>query len=80
MDYKNLINDLLGECDHCTRCAKDAYAIETLMAERDAAVADLAIAGDCKTCGNMTPWCMDNPDACKGYKWRSPKSEGVGIA
>lgn len=50
-----------------------ADAIETLLAERDAAVNDLTMVGSCKTCGNKTPWCDDNPDSCKGYVWRGPQ-------
>lgn len=50
--------------------AKSATAIETLLAERDAAVKDLVTAESCKTCGNMSSWCADNPDMCMGYKWR----------
>lgn len=60
-------------------CRKAADALETLLAERDAAVEDLVMAGDCKTCGNVTTWCMENPDCCKGYKWRGPqKGDGHG--
>lgn len=43
--------------------------------ERDAAVADLRLVSDCRTCGNVTTWCIDNPDKCKGYKWRGQKEE-----
>ena len=43
--------------------------------ERDAAVKDLEIASDCRTCGNVSPWCIENPDKCKGYKWRGQKEE-----
>lgn len=53
-----------------------AEAIKTLLAERDAAVEDLKVVGNCQTCGNITPWCADNPDSCRGYKWRGPQKEG----
>lgn len=43
--------------------------------ERDVAVADLRLVSDCRTCGNVTPWCIDNPDKCKGWKWRGKKEE-----
>lgn len=36
----------------------------------DAAIKDLEMIGDCRTCGNKTPFCDSNPDSCKGYKWR----------
>lgn len=43
--------------------------------ERGAAVADLRLASDCRTCGNVSPWCIENPDKCKGWKWRGKKEE-----
>lgn len=43
--------------------------------ERDAAVADLRLASDCRTCGNVSPWCIENPDKCKGWEWRGRKEE-----
>lgn len=68
-----------NRCGGCEVCDQAADAIETLLAERDAAVEDLVMAGDCKTCGNVTTWCMENPDCCKGYKWRGPqKGDGHG--
>lgn len=36
----------------------------------DAAVKDLEMIGDCRTCGNRDPFCDSNPDSCTGYKWR----------
>lgn len=36
----------------------------------DAAIKDLEMIGDCRTCGNKTPFCDSNPDGCSGYKWR----------
>lgn len=80
MDYEELIFDRLrftaneGDiCRKCPHCIEAADAIETLLAERDAAAKDLVMVGSCKTCGNLTPWCTDNPDNCKGYKWRGPQ-------
>lgn len=43
--------------------------------ERDAAVADLRLVSDCRTCGNVSPWCIENPDKCKGWEWRGRKEE-----
>lgn len=43
--------------------------------ERDAAVADLRLLSDCRTCGNVSPWCIENPDKCKGWEWRGRKEE-----
>lgn len=46
----------------------------------DAAIKDLEMIGDCRTCGNKTPFCDSNPDGCSGYKWRGvpPDSAGAG--
>lgn len=47
MDYKELIDELRmvasldSDCYDCNQCVKAATAIETLLAERDAARADL---------------------------------------
>lgn len=79
MDYKELIKRLRNPVFGHPDLKPAADAIETLLAERDAAVEDLAMAGYCKTCGNVTTWCMENPDCCKGYKWRGPqKGDGHG--
>ena len=74
-NYKELIerlNDIskfLGfESTSCVCLA--AEAIERLVKERDAAIADLEKVADCRTCGNINTFCQDNPDACKGYVWR----------
>ena len=48
---------LKANCDHFKR-------------ERDAAIADLHKIADCRTCGNLTSFCSENPDYCKGYVWR----------
>lgn len=40
------------------------------MRSIDAAIKDLEMIGDCRTCGNKTPFCDSNPDGCSGYKWR----------
>lgn len=80
MDYKGFIESLHNEAVYqrirfgrdviATELESAATAIETLLAERDAAVKDLVTAESCKTCGNMSSWCADNPDMCMGYKWR----------
>lgn len=63
------ITDLLSRAE-----AAEARA-EKAERESDAAVKDLEIASDCRTCGNVSPWCIENPDKCKGYKWRGHKEE-----
>lgn len=63
------ITDLLARAE-----AAEARA-EKAETERDAAVADLRLVSDCRTCGNVTPWCIDNPDKCKGWEWRGRKEE-----
>lgn len=81
MDYNEIIDAMRSTDVKVVFCRSldAADAIKTLLAERDAAVEDLAMAGDCKTCGNVTTWCMENPDCCKGYKWRGPqKGDGHG--
>lgn len=67
---------------HIERCPKHPMSrlkadLARVMAERDAAVADLALVSSCRTCGNWTVWCDDNPDACKGYEWRGMQSPGA---
>lgn len=81
MDYSEIIEAMRSTDVKVVFCRSldAADAIETLLAERDAAVEDLVMAVDCKTCGNVTTWCMENPDCCKGYKWRgSQKGDGHG--
>lgn len=75
MDYNEIIEAMRSTDAQVVFCYSTAAAnaLETLLAERDAAVEDLVMAGDCKTCGNVTTWCMGNPDGCKGYKWRGPQ-------
>lgn len=48
----------------------DIDAAPTVSNSIDAAIKDLEMIGDCRTCGNMTPFCDRNPDSCHGYKWR----------
>lgn len=36
----------------------------------DAAIKDLEMIEDCRTCLNKNPFCDSNPDSCSGYKWR----------
>ena len=60
MDYKELIEELRmvaswdGVCCDCNHCIDAATAIETLLAERDAAVEDLR--GMCWCCVHGKPW------------------------
>ena len=54
----------------CPRIKELESKLAAVKQERDTAVRDLNMIGTCGTCGNRTPWCDDNPDACKGYKWR----------
>ena len=63
------ITDLLSRAE-----AAEARA-EKAERERDAAVADLRLVSDCRTCGNVSPWCIENPDKCKGWEWRGRKEE-----
>lgn len=67
--YCPLIPELLARAE-----AAEARA-EKAERERDAAVADLRLVSDCRTCGNVSPWCIDNPDKCKGWEWRGRKEE-----
>lgn len=68
-DAATAITDLLARAE-----AAEARA-EKAERERDAAVADLRLVSDCRTCGNVSPWCIDNPDRCKGWEWRGRKEE-----
>lgn len=62
------------ELEKKARAEAEARA-EKAERERDAAVADLRLVSDCRTCGNVSPWCIDNPDKCKGWEWRGRKEE-----
>lgn len=82
MDYE-LIEELRSLSKHvpeqmCDLEGKDpleraATAIETLLAERDAAVEDMLMAGKtgrlCYVCGKRGKC---NPCACEGWQWRGP--------
>ena len=54
-----------------------------VTAERDAAVKDLCLAGDCDTCymrgkrgySRCSPAVHDENGTCVGYKWRGPQKE-----
>lgn len=91
MDYKELIEykaliedlkaaaDLTGVCEIELRDA--ATAIETLLAEREAAVADLTSicqdSGDaCHLCKHLP--CAPKHDRCIGWQWRGPQKGEVG--
>lgn len=78
MDYKELV-DKLREKDGChCECIQAADAIETLLAERDAAVADLTTLGQdsgdsCHLCRNL-PCVNENGEGhCLGFVWRGPQ-------
>lgn len=62
------------ELEKKARTEAEARA-EKAERERDAAVADLRLVSDCRTCGNVSPWCIENPDKCKGWEWRGRKEE-----
>lgn len=95
MDYKELIEELrmvaswkCSDCYDCNQCIKAANAIETLLAERDAAVEMLR--GECHACKQNTGW--HNTGKCVGcvhetapmnlpglkktdnWEWRGPQS------
>lgn len=87
MDYKELIEKLRKKdgC-HC-ECLQAATAIETLLAERDAAVADMRRMG-CKKCDVCKRAGSKGSDespcrhCCHGsgfddyFEWRGPQKEG----
>ena len=66
---KIAIKELISKAE-----SEEARAEKAEM-ERDAAVADLRLVSDCRTCGNVSPWCIENPDKCKGWEWRGRKEE-----
>lgn len=90
MDYKELIEELkgftywLGQSGpeshdiHPSVCDKAVAAIETILAERDAAVDDLTkICEDnpdvCQYCKHMP--CVEPYGRCIGWEWRGPQKE-----
>lgn len=87
MDYKELIEQLrahernCGYGGHCILC-KCLSAIETLLAERDAAVEDLTKICEenpdvCEYCKHMP--CAEKYERCIGWEWRGPqKGDGHG--
>lgn len=61
MDYKELIDELrmvsswkCSDCYDCNQCVKAATAIETLLAECDAAITMLH--GECHACKHNAGW------------------------
>lgn len=80
MDYKELISKLRKK-DGCNcECLDAATAIETLLAERDAAVEDLRFVSDCTSC-KYYPF-DGSCDACLecscenenvAWEWRGPQ-------
>lgn len=80
LDAADAIEQLVKERDYYEACADEVWdcctnrkaciAMEKIKKERDAAIADLEKIADCRTCGNLTPFCSENPDHCKGYVWR----------
>lgn len=80
MDYKELINKLRNK-DGCNcECLQAGDAIETLLAERDAAVWDLTEVCEenpdaCQYCKHMP--CAEPYGRCVGWEWKGMKtSEG----
>ena len=87
MDYKELIEKLRNKCGCNCECLQAATAIETLLAERDAAVNLLH--GACYACINKETHYYKEPcSLCKwggmrhtvpiaklqdSWKWRGPK-------
>ncbi len=85
MDYKELIDELrmvaswnISDCYDCNQCVKAATAIETLSAERDAAVEDLK--GRCGVCKHRGVCLFDEQHriGCavsnRGHwQWRGPQ-------
>lgn len=87
IDYREDVPFLLGEIDRLkmmldaavtgqetlqTRLMSENTTIDRLTAERDAAVDDLKLHGDCDTCGNNnTLDCdIDAETGVCNYKWR----------
>lgn len=78
-DYKELIGELREQCsrmdyDCCELAFRSADAIEQLVKERDAAVADLKDHGrNCKTClhgGRGKNDCLDREEVPCKWEWR----------
>lgn len=85
MDHKELINRLRYNRVCPDDIADAATVIETLLAERDAAVGDLTrICEDnpdvCEYCKHMKHMpCTDSHGRCIGWQWRGPqKGDGHG--
>lgn len=92
MDYKELIERIEDSCDFAVAIEEDdlfttlkdaADAIETLLAERDAAVEDLK--GRCDICKHRCVCLFDEhrrvgcANSKRGHwQWRGPKKEGDG--
>lgn len=80
MDYKELI-EALDNCGEFNGELLDeaATAIETLLAEREAAIEDLGTAFTCLTCANsmeQTGSCEFVADCVGQYwQWRGPQKE-----
>lgn len=61
-----------------------AARLAAVTAERDAAVKDLCLVGDCDTCymrgqrgySRCSPAVCDENRTCVGYKWRGPQEAG----
>lgn len=92
MDYKELIDVLRttastreSNCYECSHCLEAATAIETLLAERDAMLRDLANYGSCCLCAHsafnnkgierckLAESC-DHPPK-RNWQWRGPQRE-----
>lgn len=95
MDYKELIKKLREQNQSLTayndlelaHCLEDAAtAIETLLAERDAAVEDLTLCASCATCKYNEVSASDSPCAkCRkikykenlNWEWRGSQTQGI---
>ena len=87
MDYKELIDELrmvaswnISDCYDCNQCVKAATAIETLLAERNAAVADVQ-----KNCNTCCWWHDGLYGGCdfsvrQAWKWRGPQNNNGMLA
>lgn len=73
-----------NECDsHYGDFCEAKDTLSRVEAERDAAVKDLCLAGDCDTCymrgkrgySQCSPIARDENGTCVGYKWRGAQEE-----
>lgn len=78
MDYKEVIRRLDGCVEFDGNLLDDAAdAIETLLAERDAALEELRSIG-CEVCAHLCDYSFNSPcctcgDADNNWQWRGPQ-------